>query len=153
MDVDGKPELLIKGVKISPRINFGDHCINSSFYINDTYIGRIQEVIDFTSIKVAVNEYEVEAEEGEDISSDRPSNEPNLLDILKGTAKEVSIGKSGSKPRQRKKKIQTKMVTPFNLPKGEVILTVQDDYAFNDMYKYGRGSYASGYGAFDEYDF
>ena len=45
------------------------------------------------------------------------------------------------------------MVTPFNLPKGEVILTVQDDYAFNDMYKYGRGSYASGYGAFDEYDF
>jgi len=151
MDVDGKPELLMKGVKISPRINFGDHSINSSFYINDTYIGQIQEVLDFTSIKVEVNEYEVEAEEGEDIGSRPSSDEPSLDVLLRSTAKEA--GKSGSKPRQRKKKIQTKMVTPFNLPNGEVILTVQDDYAFNDMYKYGRGSYASGYGAFDEYDF
>ena len=154
IDVNGQLEPFMKGVKISPRINFGDHSINSGFYINDSYIGRIQEVIDFNTIKVEVEEYEIEEDETEKNSdSDSLISE---IDSLNELVKRSSNTKqtSGAKrrvPRNKKKEIKTKMVTPFHLPKGEVIITVQDDYSFNDVYKYGKGSYTSGYNY--DYDF
>lgn len=136
-EIDGKPELLMKGAKISPRINFGDHCINSGFYINDDYIGRIKEVLDFSTIKVDVEEYESEENEPSDI----------LLPILSEGDGDGSV----KNKRTRRKKTQVKMVTPLDLPKGDVIFTIQEDYSFNDMYKYGgRGAYST---AFDDFGY
>lgn len=142
IEIDNKVELFIKGAKISPRISFGDHSINSSFYINDTYVGRIQEVLDFSTIKVQITEDEIEVDANE--LGEQPSPEPKPLDLLIDSNNKSSRGR-------KKKKTVTKIVTPFDLPRGEVIFTVQDDYSFNDMYKYGRrGEYAGG---FDDYDF
>ena len=138
-EIDNKVELFMKGVKISPRLNFGDHSINSSFYINDTYVGRVEEVLDFSTIKVKIDEDEVEVDENE------VENKESTLSGLIGTVDD------GSKPsrRRKKKKTQTKIVTPFGLPRGEVVFTVQDDYSFNEMYKYGkRGEYACDYDDF-----
>lgn len=50
---------------------------------------------------------------------------------------------------KRRRKTKTKIVTPFDLPKGEVIFTVQEDYSINDIYKYGINStYATGHGEY-----
>jgi len=131
--INNNIELFKKGVKISPRINFGEHTIGSGFYIDETYVGSITEVIDFNTVKVEI--YESEAES--DVSDSDEISVP--VKISEGS--KISSGKG-------RRKIKTKIVTPFDLPKGEVIFTVQDDYSMNDIYKYGGGIYATGHNEF-----
>lgn len=113
---------VIRNCKISPRLNFGDRTTESNFYINDNYVGHILEVIDFNTIKVEIAEIEVDDDEDDDID-EKPK-------------------------RGGKSKTQRKLVTPFNLPKGIVTIVVQEDYVYNDTYKYGKRDFSEmeGYG-------
>lgn len=133
--INDKVELFKKGVKVSPRINFGDHTIGSGFYIDETYVGSITEVIDFNTVKVEIYESEVESDE-----SNGDGNELFVPQKISEGSK-ISSGK-------RRVKTKPKIVTPFDLPKGDVIFTVQDDYSMNDIYKYGGGIYATGHDDF-----
>lgn len=136
--INDKIELFKKGVKISPRINFGEHTIGSGFYIDETYVGSITEVIDFNTVKVEIYESEVESDVSD---SDSDSDEIMVLQKI-SSGNKLSSGK-------RRRKTKTKIVTPFDLPKGEVTFTVQEDYSINDIYKYGINStYATGHGEY-----
>jgi DNA-directed RNA polymerase subunit F len=129
-EVNGEIKPFMTNVKISPRPNFGDHTINSSLYINDEYVGRIKEVVDFNTIKFSVFEEEVEVEEG-DLE---PKNDSQQIISV-----ELSLtGGRTKRSRKAKEEPKTKTVTRFDLPKGEVTLIVQDDFAYNDTYKYGQ---------------
>lgn len=132
-DEEGKIDLLIKGAKVSPRPNFGEHTIDSGFYINDDYVGRILEVTDMNTIKVEVHEFEVE----DDVQED---SDTMNLEILQPKGK-------GKQKKQNKR--ATRMATPFDLPKGVVTFAVTEDYSFNDTYKYGKRQFSEeGYGYF-----
>jgi len=107
-------DLFMKNVKVSPRPLFGEHNNNAYLYIDNERIGKIIEVIDFNTLKVKVDEYEVEVENDVD----------ELIEI---------------QPKKTKGKSKTKveLKTPLNLPKGNLIFNIQEDFVYNDIYQYG----------------
>lgn len=131
-EIDNKVELFVKGAKVSPRINFGDHSIGSSFYINDVYVGSVKEVLDFNTVKVEIYEDEVEVEEND-------------------TLEKLVEAATGQKPKRgrKTKKSRTEIKTPLDLPRGEINFVVQEDYSFNETYRYGKRDFAG----YDEYGF
>jgi hypothetical protein len=123
IDTGEKLDLKFTGVKVSPRIDFNENTLSSYFYVNDKYIGRVTDVVDYNTLIVDVEGNEVDENEVDDNQNEW----------------KISDGGLEQKPKRgRGKKVQkkTKIVTPYNLPVGKVTFVVYEDYYYNDSYRY-----------------
>ena len=134
-------EIFMKNAKVSPRTNYGESSINSSFYVNDIFIGRVKEVVDFNTVIVNVRETEVEIEGEDDALNDAINNIAKNL-LLPSDKKRGRKKAQESKPKYKK-------VTAFNLPAGDVTFVVQEDYVYNENYQYGKRAFSE----YDEYPY
>jgi len=134
-------EPFMKNAKISPRTNYGENSLTSGFYVNDIFIGRIKEVIDFNTVIVNVRETEVEIEdEGDEITDAINNIAKNLL---------LPTDKKRGRKKAQESKPKYKKVTAFDLPAGDVTFVVQEDYVYNENYQYGKRVFSE----YDEYPY
>jgi DNA-directed RNA polymerase subunit F len=74
---EGDVKSLAKGAKISCRLPFGERSIGNYFYVNDETIGEIIEVIDYSTIKVKLEDIDNSELEEDEEPSKNPFNLPD----------------------------------------------------------------------------
>lgn len=73
----GEKRTLAKGIKVNLRLPLGQNAIKNSFYIDDDYIGRITDVIDYSTIVVQLREVNNSELEDDETPQENPYELPD----------------------------------------------------------------------------
>ena len=133
IDADGNSKPLVKGAKLNHRLPFGERNIGNNFYINDEYVGRILDVVDFSTIKIQTPEAQVEPEKKTRKPRANSKKAKEMNGELGNVVFQLDLSAKGGSSSTNE--VDEK---GFKLHQGEIVtLNVMEDYTYNDTYKYG----------------